>query len=77
MIKLTSGVETVLEWIYSDFMLSGLIIPSPPCWGGSSKSLLSTSPGGCLPVTAGINLFWICIPRGSIDSGVYSLVLMA
>ena len=44
MIKLTSGVETVLEWIFSDFMVSGLTVPSPPCWGGSSKSLLSTSP---------------------------------
>ena len=57
MIKLTSDVETVLEWIYSDFMLSGLTVPSPPCWGGSSKSLLSTSPERCLPEKAEVQLY--------------------
>ena len=57
MIKLTSGVETVLEWIYSDFMLSVLTVPSSPCWGGSSKSLLSTSPARCLPEKAEVQLY--------------------
>ena len=57
MIKLTSDVETVLEWIYSDFTLSGLTVKSPPCWGGSSKSLLSTSPARCLPEKAEVQLY--------------------
>ena len=56
MIKLTSGVETVLEWIYSDFV-SGLTVRSSPCWGGSSKSLLSTSPARCLPEKAEVQLY--------------------
>ena len=57
MIKLTSGVETVLEWIYSDLMLSGLTAPCPPCSGGSSKNLLSTSPAKCLPEKAEVQLY--------------------
>ena len=39
--KLTTGVETVLKCIYSDFMLSVLTIPSLSCRGGSSKTLNS------------------------------------
>ena len=57
MIKLTSDVETVLVCIYSDFMLSGTTVSRPPCWGGSSKSLLSTSLAGCLPERTEKNCF--------------------
>ena len=78
MIKLTSGVETVLECIYSDFMLRGLTVSSPHVGVLVLKALsLSTSHAGCLPLIAGINLFWICISRGSRGSVAYSLVLMA
>ena len=38
-------------------MLSGLTVPSPPCWGGSSKSLLSTSPAKCIPEKAEVQLY--------------------
>ena len=71
MIKLTSDVETVLVCIYSDFMLSGTTVSRPPCWGGSSKSLLSTSLAGCLPERTEIKLFWICISRRSRGSVVF------
>ena len=78
MIKLTSDVETVLECIYSDFMLSGLTVSRPRDGVVVLKALsLSTSHAGCLPVIAGIYLFWICISRGSRGSVAYSLVLMA
>ena len=78
LIKLTSDVETVLECIYSAFMLSGLTVSSPRVGVVVLKALsLSTSHAGCLPVIAGINLFWICISRGSRGSVAYSLVLMA